>query len=80
MIWLWLVWFVYCVPVAPTWCYVWVGLRSAGWRRLSAWAVASVLALLWPVFLPVHRRLNVRAAKATPFGDQVAEEFKSVYG
>lgn len=73
-----LVWLVYCVPVAPTWCYVWVGLRCAGHSRLASWAVASVLALLWFVFLPVHRRLNVRAVEEP--GDQIAREFKSVYG
>jgi hypothetical protein len=61
---LWLVWLLYCVPVARTWCYVWVPLRLAGHRRLSAWAIASLGALLWFTFWPAHKWMNRRQAAA----------------
>lgn len=56
---LWVAWFVYCVPVVPTWCFVYLGLRPNR-SALTSWAIASALALLWPPYLWQFKRWQRR--------------------
>jgi hypothetical protein len=43
-----------CLPVVPTWCFVYTSLRPKR-SRITAWAAASVLAILWLPFLVQYR-------------------------
>ncbi len=66
---LWLAWVAYCVPVVPTWCYVWLGLRPQH-GRLVSWAAASGLSVVWWLFVPQHRRWLRERAKPVSVADE----------
>jgi hypothetical protein len=59
---IWLGFFLYCLGVVPTWCFVFEGLEPRGFLR--AWAIASVLALVWPLFLLQFRVWTRRQSKS----------------
>ena len=52
---LWLAWFLYCVGLAPTWCFVYLSLRPAR-STGRAWLTASGAAVIWPLWMLQFRR------------------------
>lgn len=71
----WILWFVYCVGVIPTWSFVYVSLRP-GRPRFQAWAIASALATVWFLYLP----LFVRWARRHELGwvDELERELHAI--